>query len=142
MRGWRLWSKMVLEAIQPRYLYCFCWETRKTNFARGWRSPDRLPVDPPLPSTSITLTKLSQHNLLIKCSQQLSYVLKSSQTNSLDLKLKYLSDLNRYFNQEYRVLPRILTIKNERNVNGKYWLYEYIHVKVYNDCDCEHIWWK
>jgi hypothetical protein len=24
MRRWRLWLKMVLEAIQPRYLYCFC----------------------------------------------------------------------------------------------------------------------
>ncbi|CAF2248664.1 unnamed protein product [Rotaria magnacalcarata] len=29
----------------------------------------------------------------------------------------------------------MLTIKNERYANGKYWLYEYIHGKVYNDCD-------
>ncbi|UJR35438.1 hypothetical protein I4U23_028195 [Adineta vaga] len=92
------------------------------------------------PSTSITLTKLSRHNWLIKCSDQLSYVLKSSQTNNLDLELKYLVNLNQYCNEEYRVPLPILTIKNERHVNGKYWLYEYIQGKVYNDCDsCEHL---
>ncbi|CAF1633481.1 unnamed protein product, partial [Adineta ricciae] len=91
------------------------------------------------PSTPITLTKLSRYNWLIKCSEQLSYVLKSSQTNNLDLELKYLTDLNRYFNNEYRVPLPIITIKNERHVNGKYWLYEYIHGKVYNDCDCAHL---
>ncbi|CAF1453652.1 unnamed protein product [Adineta ricciae] len=91
------------------------------------------------PSTPITLTKLSRYNWLIKCSEHLSYVLKSSQTNNLDLELKYLTDLNRYFNNEYRVPLPLLTIKNERHVNGKYWLYEYIHGKVYNDCDCAHL---
>jgi hypothetical protein len=87
------------------------------------------------PSTFIALTKLSRHNWLIKCSEQLSYVLKSSQTNNLDFELKYLFDLNRYFNNEYRVPLPILTIKNERHVNEKYWLYEYIHGKVYSDCE-------
>ncbi|CAF4134942.1 unnamed protein product, partial [Adineta steineri] len=78
------------------------------------------------PSTSITLTKLSRHNWLIKCSDRLSYVLKSSETNNLDLELKYLIDLNKYLSNEYRVPIPILTINGEKHVNEKYWLYEYI----------------
>jgi len=91
----------------------------------------------------LTLTKLSSRNCLISCVDGKCYILKkgcsSSSLNDLDFELKYLIDLNRYLSNEYRVPIPILTRGGERHVNGKYWLYEYIEGKVYNDGDLTHL---
>lgn len=89
-------------------------------------------------NTSITLTKVSSHNWLIKCSSDLSYVLKCCERSDLDFELKYLSDLNEYLHGEYRVPLPICTLKGDRHVDGRYWLYEYLLGHVYEDSTCEH----
>jgi hypothetical protein len=91
----------------------------------------------------LTITKLSCRNCLISCLNGKSYILKlsssSSSLNDLDFELKYLIDLNEYLSNEYNVPIPILTRKGERHVHGKYWLYEYIEGKVYNDGDITHL---
>lgn len=88
----------------------------------------------------ITLTKYSTRNWLITCLGDKSYILKNSSTETnLDFELKYLIDLNRFFSNEYKIPIPILTITNEKHVNNKYWLYEYIDGKVYSDNDITHL---
>ena len=93
------------------------------------------------PTTPITLSKLSTRNWLISSSIGSSYVLKSASslpTNSLDFELQYLTDLNSFLSNEYRVPVPILTVTGQSHANGRYWLYEYIDGQVYADNDTSH----
>ena len=93
-------------------------------------------------TTPITLSKLSTRNWLITAPSNISYVLKSVSTssiNNLDFELQYLIDLNRFFSNQYRVPIPIPTINGQNHANGRYWLYEHIDGKVYADNDTTHL---